>query len=111
MFRKWGRVGNEKIGGDKLQEMSKLDAIQEFKRLFLEKTGNTWEAWEGKKIFQKQPGRFFPLDIVWLILFLILLKFLQCEIGAVSFATPQKPLLFSPLHDVEILDFVGLWGE
>lgn len=63
MFRKWGRVGNEKIGGTKLDEMSKSDAIQEFKRLFLEKTGNTWESWEEKKNFQKQPGRFFPLDI------------------------------------------------
>ncbi|XVF80933.1 hypothetical protein PTKIN_Ptkin15bG0115300 [Pterospermum kingtungense] len=63
VFRKWGRVGNEKIGGNKLEEMSKSDAISEFKRLFLEKTGNTWEAWEQKQNFQKQPGRFFPLDI------------------------------------------------
>ncbi|KAK8588363.1 hypothetical protein V6N12_022809 [Hibiscus sabdariffa] len=62
VFRKWGRVGNEKIGGNKLQEMSKSDAISEFKRLFFEKTGNTWEAWEQKENFQKQPGRFFPLD-------------------------------------------------
>ncbi|KAJ4968666.1 hypothetical protein NE237_015367 [Protea cynaroides] len=63
VFRKWGRVGNDKIGGKKLEEMSNSEAIQEFKRLFLEKTGNTWEAWELKKNFQKQPGRFFPLDI------------------------------------------------
>lgn len=63
VFRKWGRVGNEKIGGNKLEPMSKYDAISEFKRLFLEKTGNAWEAWEQKKNFQKQPGRFFPLDI------------------------------------------------
>lgn len=64
MFRKWGRVGNEKIGGTKLEEMSKDDAIHEFKRLFLDKTGNPWKAWEQKKNFEKQPGRFFPLDIV-----------------------------------------------
>ncbi|GER29708.1 poly [ADP-ribose] polymerase [Striga asiatica] len=63
VFRKWGRVGNEKIGGNKLEEMSKSDAIHEFKRLFLEKTGNSWESWEGKKDFHKQPGRFYPLDI------------------------------------------------
>ncbi|KAG8389232.1 hypothetical protein BUALT_Bualt02G0207400 [Buddleja alternifolia] len=63
VFRKWGRVGNEKIGGNKLEEMSQSDAIHEFKRLFLEKTGNSWEAWEQKKNFQKQPGRFYPLDI------------------------------------------------
>lgn len=62
VFRKWGRVGNEKIGGIKLQEFSKTDAIKEFKRLFLEKTGNSWEAWEQKKL-QKQPGKFYPLDI------------------------------------------------
>ncbi|XP_048549512.1 poly [ADP-ribose] polymerase 1 [Triticum urartu] len=63
VFRKWGRVGSEKIGGKKLEEMSKTDAIREFKRLFLEKTGNPWEAWEQKTNFQKQPGRFYPLDI------------------------------------------------
>jgi poly [ADP-ribose] polymerase len=64
VFRKWGRVGSEKIGGTKLEEMSKTDAIQQFKRLFLEKTGNPWEAWIQKTNFQKQPGRFYPLDIV-----------------------------------------------
>ncbi|CAN6684491.1 unnamed protein product [Malus baccata var. baccata] len=63
VFRKWGRVGNDKIGGSKLEDMSKSDAIHEFKRLFLEKTGNPWEAWEQKQNFQKQAGRFFPLDI------------------------------------------------
>ncbi|XP_010038006.2 poly [ADP-ribose] polymerase 1 [Eucalyptus grandis] len=63
LFRKWGRVGNEKIGGSKLEELSKSDAIHQFKRLFLEKTGNPWEAWESKENFQKQPGRFYPLDI------------------------------------------------
>lgn len=70
VFRKWGRVGNEKIGGSKLEEMSKSDAIREFKRLFLEKTGNPWEAWEKKQNFQKQPGRFFPLDIVKIFIYL-----------------------------------------
>lgn len=59
-------MGNKKIGGTKLEEMSKSDAIQEFKRLFFEKTGNTWESWEAKENFEKQPGRFFPLEIVCL---------------------------------------------
>lgn len=73
VFRKWGRVGNDKIGGSKLEEMPKFDAISEFKRLFFEKTGNPWEAWEQKTI-QKQPGRFFPLEIVlYLVLVLIYL--------------------------------------
>ncbi|CAL0310383.1 unnamed protein product [Lupinus luteus] len=62
VFRKWGRVGNDKIGGSKLDGMPKSDAIHEFKRLFFEKTANPWEAWEQKTI-KKQPGRFFPLDI------------------------------------------------
>ncbi|KAG6530002.1 hypothetical protein ZIOFF_012219 [Zingiber officinale] len=63
VFRKWGRVGNDKIGGMKFEWMSKSDAIQQFKHVFLEKTGNPWEAWEQKINFQKQPGRFYPLDI------------------------------------------------
>lgn len=63
VFRKWGRVGNDKIGGSKLEEFSKSDAVCEFKRLFREKTGNPWEAWEQKQNFQKKPGKFFPLDI------------------------------------------------
>lgn len=62
VFRKWGRVGNDKIGGSKLEEMSKSESIRAFKRLFLEKTGNSWEAWEQGN-FEKQPGRFCPLDI------------------------------------------------
>ncbi|XP_050237867.1 poly [ADP-ribose] polymerase 1 [Mercurialis annua] len=63
VFRKWGRVGNDKIGGNKLDRMSKSEAVTEFKRLFLEKTGNSWEAWEQKQNFQKRPGKFFPLEI------------------------------------------------
>lgn len=63
LFRKWGRVGNDKIGGIKLQEMPKSDCVLEFKRLFLEKTGNSWESWE-QGSFEKQPGKFCPLDIV-----------------------------------------------
>ncbi|XP_062080552.1 poly [ADP-ribose] polymerase 1 [Humulus lupulus] len=62
VYRKWGRVGT-KIGGEKLEEFSKSDAISEFKRIFREKTGNSWEAWLEKQNFQKQPGKFFPLDI------------------------------------------------
>lgn len=63
VFRKWGRVGNSKVGGQKLEKMPKLAAILEFKRLFLEKTGNEWESWENKDNFEKQPGKFFPLEI------------------------------------------------
>ncbi|KAJ7561684.1 hypothetical protein O6H91_03G037600 [Diphasiastrum complanatum] len=63
LFRKWGRVGNSKIGGQKLDLHSKTAAICEFKRLFREKTGNSWEAWESRTDFEKQPGKFYPLEI------------------------------------------------
>lgn len=46
-----------------MEKMPKLDAIREFKRLFLEKTGNEWESWVNKDDFEKQPGKFFPLEI------------------------------------------------
>ncbi|KAL9227704.1 hypothetical protein vseg_003359 [Gypsophila vaccaria] len=67
VFRKWGRVGSDKIGSSKLEEMSKEDAVEHFKKLFLEKTGNPWEAWVQKKNFRKLPGKFFPLDIFFLV--------------------------------------------
>ena len=70
MFRKWGRVGEPRIGGEKMETMSKQGAIEEFKRLFVEKTGNQWEAWVQRQNIQKRPGRYFPLDIVPLILYL-----------------------------------------
>lgn len=66
LYRKWGRVGNSRIGGDKLEKLSKAEAIKEFKRLFKEKTGNEWEAWESRENFAKQPAKFYPLEIVCL---------------------------------------------
>ena len=48
----------------KNDKLSKSDAIKEFKRLFREKTGNEWEAWENKTDFHKQPNKFYPLEIV-----------------------------------------------
>ena len=64
LYRKWGRVGNAAIGRDMLSRMPRQEAMAEFKRLFGEKTGNPWEAWEGKEGFRKRPGKFFPLDMV-----------------------------------------------
>ncbi|XP_024382940.1 poly [ADP-ribose] polymerase 1 isoform X2 [Physcomitrium patens] len=63
LYRKWGRVGNDRIGGDKIEKLSKADGIKEFKRLFKEKTGNDWESWVNREDFEKQPGKFYPLDI------------------------------------------------
>lgn len=63
LFRKWGRVGNSKVGSQKIEELDREDAISDFKRLFLEKTGNSWKSWEEKDNFEKQPGKFYPLEI------------------------------------------------
>jgi len=65
LFRKWGRVGNDRIGNDKIERMSsKAAGINEFKRLFQEKTGNLFEQWVDHENFEKQPGKFHPLEIV-----------------------------------------------
>ncbi|CAI7893660.1 unnamed protein product [Closterium sp. NIES-53] len=63
VFRKWGRVGNEGIGGSKLEQEGREQAMGLFKRLFKEKTGNDWDAWQKKTGFEKQPGKFYPLEI------------------------------------------------
>lgn len=58
LFRAWGRVGTT-IGNNKIENFSSAaDAVSEFERLYLEKTGNDW----GNK-FVKQPSRMYPLDI------------------------------------------------
>ena len=60
MFRSWGRVGTT-IGGDKTEKFhSKNNAVEEFKRLYGEKTGNDWED---RKNFVKHPNKFYPLEI------------------------------------------------
>jgi hypothetical protein len=43
--------------------LEKAAAIKEFKRLFREKTGNDWESWEKQENFEKQPGKFYPVEI------------------------------------------------
>jgi poly [ADP-ribose] polymerase len=70
VYRKWGRVGTSRIGGDKLEKLEKVAAIKEFKRLFREKTGNDWESWEKQENFEKQPGKFYPVEIVRHCIFL-----------------------------------------
>lgn len=60
LFRSWGRVGTT-IGGNKVERCgSQAMAIEKFKELYLEKTGNHWEDRDN---FQKQPNKFFPLEI------------------------------------------------
>ncbi|KAJ8308841.1 hypothetical protein KUTeg_013715 [Tegillarca granosa] len=60
LFRAWGRVGTT-IGGNKVERCgSKKSAIDSFKSLYGEKTGN---AWEDRKDFKKYPNKFYPLEI------------------------------------------------
>ena len=49
------------IGGNKLANYSKKeDAIQEFKALYLDKTGNEWDD---RKTATKKANKFYPLDM------------------------------------------------
>ncbi|TMW48487.1 hypothetical protein DOY81_006414, partial [Sarcophaga bullata] len=60
VFRSWGRIGTT-IGGNKLDNFSNLmDAIRQFKELYLEKSGNHFENREN---FVKVSGRMYPIDI------------------------------------------------
>lgn len=60
MFRSWGRVGTD-VGGSRTQYFYKNqgNAIQEFKDLFCEKTGNNWDD---RKYFKKRPGKMGMVD-------------------------------------------------
>lgn len=60
LFRAWGRVGTT-IGGNKLERCgSQNSVIASFKALFAEKTGNQWED---RKDFKKINNKFYPLEI------------------------------------------------
>jgi poly [ADP-ribose] polymerase len=63
LFQKWGQFGNNKSVKTCQKKLSKSAAIREFKQLFIQKTGKSWEAWEQRTVqFQAQPGRYFPLE-------------------------------------------------
>lgn len=59
LFRSWGRIGTT-IGGNKLEEMSLEECIEQFESLYMEKTGNDWT---NKQHFVKMPNRMYPIDI------------------------------------------------
>ncbi|KAI9208208.1 poly polymerase catalytic domain-containing protein [Polychytrium aggregatum] len=58
LFRSWGRVGTS-IGGNKCESMSLQSACTEFRRLYLDKTGNEF----GTHNFQKLPRMMYPLEV------------------------------------------------
>ncbi|XP_063079036.1 poly [ADP-ribose] polymerase 1 [Engraulis encrasicolus] len=59
VFRSWGRVGTT-IGGNKLDKFyEKNSAIDNFRTVYQEKTGNMF----GSSSFNKYPNKFYPLEI------------------------------------------------
>ncbi|KAK3542329.1 hypothetical protein QTP86_022480 [Hemibagrus guttatus] len=59
VFRSWGRVGTS-IGGNKLEKFyDKNSAIDNFRSVYEEKTGNCWTS----SSFTKYPNKFYPLEI------------------------------------------------
>ncbi|GLH03003.1 Poly [ADP-ribose] polymerase [Gryllus bimaculatus] len=58
-FRAWGRIGTT-IGGNKLNEGTLNEMLQEFKTVYEEKTGNMWED---RHHFVKVPGKMYPVDV------------------------------------------------
>lgn len=61
VFRKWGRLGDDSIGGTKVTDYPVATAaIREFDKTFKDKTGNEWKE---RKNFKKVYGKFLPLEI------------------------------------------------
>ncbi|XP_012286246.1 poly [ADP-ribose] polymerase [Orussus abietinus] len=58
-FRSWGRIGTT-IGGTKLDKLDLDHCIDEFKKLYEEKTGNLWTQ---RDHFVKVPHKMYPLDL------------------------------------------------
>lgn len=60
VWRRWGRTGTN-IGSSKLETDHSLhSAVAAFKRLYYEKTGNSWE---NRNEFVKMPRKFAPIEI------------------------------------------------
>lgn len=54
VFRSWGRVGTD-VGNNKFDCFDREGAVEEFKKIFREKTKNNWEH---RNYFRKMPGAF-----------------------------------------------------
>jgi hypothetical protein len=62
VFRKWGRLGEDGIGGTKSTDYPSVEpAVREFQKVFLDKTGNDWTT--RKSSFKKMFGKFMPIEI------------------------------------------------
>ena len=66
LFRRWGRIGEECSGDISrkmiIKRMHRLDAMEAFEEVFLEKTGNPWESWARHKAAVKLPGKYYPVE-------------------------------------------------
>lgn len=73
LYYKKGRVGDDPNAEERLKQWEDVEnAVKEFVRLSEEITGNEFEPWERDKNFQKKPLKFFPIDMVQLLLSLFL---------------------------------------
>lgn len=68
LYYKKGRVGDDPNAEESLEELDTDEAVKEFVRIFEEVTGNEFEPWEREKKFQKKPLKFYPVDMVLLLL-------------------------------------------
>ncbi|XP_017099086.2 poly [ADP-ribose] polymerase isoform X1 [Drosophila bipectinata] len=60
IFRSWGRIGTT-IGNSKLEEFGSIaEAINTFKKVYVDKTGNDFEK---RNQFVKMAGRMYPIDV------------------------------------------------
>ena len=67
MYQKRGRIGDIERADDQLNERENIDnAITEFVKIFEEVTGNEFEPGEREWKFEKKPGKFYPLDMVYI---------------------------------------------
>eukprot|EP01018_Ginkgo_biloba_P012770 Gb_02125 [translate_table: standard] len=64
LYFKRGRVGDQMNTEERLDERNNVEqTIKEFKRLFVELTGNEFDPWEREKKFTKKRLKFYPIDM------------------------------------------------
>uniref|UniRef100_A0AAG5CZP2 Poly [ADP-ribose] polymerase n=1 Tax=Anopheles atroparvus TaxID=41427 RepID=A0AAG5CZP2_ANOAO len=61
LFRAWGRIGTT-VGGTKVQDFKNAnDAVNEFRKLFFDKTFNRWNRHDSQYV--KHGGLFYPIEV------------------------------------------------
>ena len=62
LFRRWGRVGDAVRNGIAFTKMSPDDAVRDFAKLYLDKTGNEWNAKCSSQPFVKHAGKMVLIE-------------------------------------------------